>query len=142
MDVKKNYRKFTDSTGRFLKIIRPYSTASRGYESRGICAGYPFCNCRVPFPKIYDHRKCRNRKDNRRTDDCPDFRCSLFALNCGPKQMKVHWWQDLSKFRKKTEDSMKFPSLQEFVTDPMQVLEEVAHTRKEGITKSEAFRNC
>ena len=35
---------------------------------------------------------------------------------------------------------MKFPSLQEFVTDPMQVLEEVAHTRKEGITKSEAFR--
>ena len=64
-----------------------------------------------------------------------------FALNCGPETDESTLVAGIyPNFRKKTEDSMKFPSLQEFVTDPMQVLEEVAHTRKEGITKSEAFR--
>lgn len=64
-----------------------------------------------------------------------------FALNCGPETDESTLVAGISpNSRKKTEDSMKFPSLQEFVTDPMQVLEEVAHTRKEGITKSEAFR--
>ena len=33
-----------------------------------------------PFRKFHDHRKCRNRKDNRRTDDCPDFRSALFCF--------------------------------------------------------------
>ena len=64
-----------------------------------------------------------------------------FALNCGPETDESTLVAGIyPNSRKKTEDSMKFPSLQEFVTDPMQVLEEVAHTRKEGITKSEAFR--
>lgn len=64
-----------------------------------------------------------------------------FALNCGPETDESTLVAGIyPNSRKKTEDSMKFPSLQEFVTDPMQVLEEVTHTRKEGITKSEAFR--
>ena len=74
-----------------------------------------------------------------------------FALNCGEGGADNYVVDEETGYmtlvagiypnsRKKTEDSMKFPSLQEFVTDPMQVLEEVAHTRKEGITKSEAFR--
>ena len=62
------------------KLGDPSPRVMSFYESWGICAGYPFCNCRVSFPEIYDHRKCRNRKDNRRTDDCPDFRSALFCF--------------------------------------------------------------
>jgi len=64
-----------------------------------------------------------------------------FALNCGPETDESTLVAGIyPNSRKRTEDRIKFPSLQEFVTDPMQALEEVAHTRKEGITKSEAFR--
>lgn len=64
-----------------------------------------------------------------------------FALNCGPETDESTLVAGIyPNSRKRTEDRIKFPSLQEFVTDPMQALEQVAHTRKEGITKSEAFR--
>ena len=64
-----------------------------------------------------------------------------FALNCGPETDESTLVAGIyPNSRKKAEDHMKFPSLQEFVADPMQVLEDVAYTRKEGISKSEAFR--
>ena len=64
-----------------------------------------------------------------------------FALNCGPETDESALVAGIyPNSRKRIEGRIKFPSLQEFVADPMQVLEEVAHTRKEGITKSEAFR--
>lgn len=64
-----------------------------------------------------------------------------FALNCGPETDESTLVAGIyPNSKKKTEDTMKFPSLQEFVTDPIQVLEEIAQTKKEGITKSEAFR--
>ena len=64
-----------------------------------------------------------------------------FALNCGPETDESTLVAGIyPNSRKKTEDHMKFPSLQEFVADPMQVLEDVTHTKKEGIRKSEAFR--
>lgn len=64
-----------------------------------------------------------------------------FALNCGPETDENTLVAGIyPNSKKKTEDTMKFPSLQEFVTDPIQVLEEIAQTKKEGITKSEAFR--
>lgn len=64
-----------------------------------------------------------------------------FALNCGPETDESALVAGIyPNSRKKTKDCIKFPSLQEFVTDPMQVLEEVTHTRKEGISKTQAFR--
>lgn len=64
-----------------------------------------------------------------------------FALNCGPETDESALVAGIyPNSRKKTKDCIKFPSLQEFVTDPMQVLEAVTHTRKEGISKTQAFR--
>lgn len=64
-----------------------------------------------------------------------------FALNCGPETDESALVAGIyPNSRKKTKDRIKFPSLQEFVTDPMQALEEVAHTRKEGISKTQAFQ--
>ena len=65
-----------------------------------------------------------------------------FALNCGPETDENTLVAGIyPNSKKKTEDTMKFPSLQEFVTDPIQVLEEIAQTKRR-MTKSEALENC
>ena len=63
-----------------------------------------------------------------------------FALNCGPETDENALVAGIyPNSKKRTEDTMHFPSLQEFVADPFQAVENISQTRKEGITKSEAF---